>query len=218
MTVDRTRAASRLALAVTLVACGVIGGSIAFAGSGAPDHSFWSDQRPVVASVHDDLRNGFDVFARPRRSADEMSVQAREQVGNSVRSGRNVALSRAIATPTGTGWAVPGTGAICVVVPDRIDGYGVTCSETKDALTRGAVAMLIAPNAPETVQFTMITPRDSSVEAVKADGRIEVLDADVDGVVSATLIGAREVRVRTPTGRSSLTMPSPPPRSSLREQ
>ena len=139
------------------------------------------------------------------------SGNAREQVGNSTRSGRNVALSRSISTPTGTGWAVPGNGIVCLVVPDPIDGYGITCTETRHARTHGIAVILISPDDPETAKLTLLTPRGSHITATMTDGGTHRLHADQDGVVSAALEAAKSVTVETSSGTARLDMPAPPP-------
>jgi len=167
--------------------------------------------RPLATAVQPDQAAGFALFARARVARDEMPLGAKEQVGNSTRSGRNVDLSRAISTPTGTGWAVPGNGTVCLVVPDPVDGYGITCTETEHALKHGLVAMLIRPEKPGLAYVTMISPRKSSVTATLPDGRAQVLEPDADGVVNAALAGQTEISVRTSSGSRRIGTPVAPP-------
>ena len=99
--------------------------------------------RLVVSSVQADQAAGFSVFGRDRVPRDEMSDGAVAQVGNSTRSGRNAGLSRAVRTPYGRGWAVPGNAYAWLVMPDPVDGFGITCSTTAHALSHGLIGLLI---------------------------------------------------------------------------
>lgn len=197
-----------LALIVVGVAVGVAGAQDSTSSGTALTASTY---RPVVGSVQQDQAKKFAVFARERRATDDMPSQAKDQVGNSTHSGRNVDLSRAISTPTGVGWAVPGNNAVCLVVPDPVDGYGITCSDTGDALKRGVVAILVSSNRPGAANITMLIPRDSRVTATMKDGQVRALEADSDGVVSAALVGAKTISVITAAGTERLAMPVPPP-------
>lgn len=96
----------------------------------------------MVQSVQAEQSARLAVFERARTQADEMSPEARRQVANSTGSGRNMELSRAIRTPTGRGWAIPGDGTICIAVPDPVDGFGVGCVPTEQAARQGAAVIM----------------------------------------------------------------------------
>lgn len=163
--------------------------------------------RGVAADVQADQARNFAIFARARTAADAMPASARAQVGNSRHSGRNIDLSRAVATTTGRGWAVPGNGAVCLVVPDPVDGYGIACQNTDRAVTHGLMAMLVSPSAPEIANITMLSPRGSRVFATTEDGEQRELRAGADGVVSETLKDGVKVSVQTRSGTNSLDLP-----------
>lgn len=167
--------------------------------------------RPLATAVQPDQVEGFAVFARARTVRDEMPADAREQVGNSTKTGRNLNLSRAIDTPTGTGWAVPGNGTVCLVMPDPIDGYGITCSDTALALAHGLVGMLISSDTPDVANVTIVLPRNSRASATLDDGRDQALASDHYGVVSVRLQRARSITLTTPSGVRTTRMPVPPP-------
>lgn len=131
MTILALPDAAAVVLAATAVAAAAINGS-------NPDDPTPNESAPVAA-VEPDLAAGFAVFARARRASEVMSLKAREQLGGPARNGFNADLSRAIATPNGTGWAVPGRSAVCAVMPDPVDGFGVVCSPTSSALRTGLV-------------------------------------------------------------------------------
>jgi hypothetical protein len=200
----------RWPVVVTIGAIGAGAGSVALA-TGVPSDPvgpFEPDQRPVVSAVQGDQRGGFAAFARTRTAADQVPTKVREQIGNSTVSGRNLDLSRAVSTTTGKGWAVPGNGTVCLVVPDPPVGYGVTCLDTGVALKQGLVAMLVTPTRPIKAELTMLAPQGSHVRATMNDGSARTLGADNDGVVSATLPGAREVSVETQSGTHRVAIPA----------
>jgi hypothetical protein len=92
-------------------------------------------------------------------------------------------------------------------VPDPIDGYGITCSDTDRALTHGLMVILSSPDSPSVAQLTMLAPRKSRITVTMADGRTSTLAADDDGVVSARLVDADEISVETSSGAQRLGMP-----------
>lgn len=161
----------------------------------------------VAQAVQEDQAAEFVVFDRPRTSGDEMPREARRQVGNSTRTGRNLDLSRAIRTPTGRGWAIPGDGTICIVVPDPVDGYGVGCVPTDQAARQGAWLIMGPPDGG--LELTLLTPRSSRVTARRRDGSERTLQADSDGVVSEVLSEIAEIDVSTRSGVETLPMPVP---------
>lgn len=166
--------------------------------------------RPVASAIQPAQAEGFAVFARPRTAADRMPRGARAHVGNSTVSGRNLALSRAISTPAGTGWAVPGNGAVCLVVRSSRHGYGVTCDATESALARGVIQVDM-PGGSDVAQLTMLAPNGSHVTAQFADGRTQRLSADADGVIAVRLKHATRLTVRTRRATETLPMPAGAP-------
>lgn len=200
----------RWPVVLSIAVIGACAGGVALV-TGAPSDTaspYALSSRPVASDLQDDQRQGFAAFARARNAADQVPSDVREQVGNSTLSGRNLDLSRAVSTTTGKGWAVPGNGSVCLVVPDPLEGYGVTCLDTRLALKQGVVAILIPPTRPIKAEFTMLAPRGSRVTATMNDGRPKLLTADADGVVGATLAEAREVSVETGSGTHRIAIPA----------
>lgn len=169
----------------------------------------WQEQRGIVHAVQPAQARNFVIFDRPATSADRMPRRVADEIGSSAVSGRNIALSRTIATPTGRGWAVPGNGDICLVVPS-LDGYGITCDDTAWALTHGAAEVAIDPASPSTAALTMLAPKGAQVIATLAGGETRELLPDADGVISARLPHAKWVAVRTSSGTARLDMPVAP--------
>lgn len=171
---------------------------------------FWlTPDRPVVTAVQTDQAAAFAVFQRGARAGDSPTAAVTEQVGNSF--GRNLDLSRAIATPTGPGWVIPGNEVICLVIPDPVDGFGVTCNDTETARDNGLVAMMVSPTTPDRAQVTLLTPRRSSARAVAANGSETPLAVDSDGVVNATLPLGGHIALRTAGGPRQIHLPVAPP-------
>jgi hypothetical protein len=180
-------------------------------GTQKPLEAFHMSDRPLATAVQADQADAFALFARQRTARDEMPPQARAQVGDSTKSGRNLKLSRAIPTPNGTGWAVPGNGAVCVVTPDPVDGYGVGCTDTSFASTHGLLDITISSRTPHQADLTLVLPRNSTATATLADGRIKPLEGNQDGVISVRLVDARSISIKTPSGVQQTVMPVPPP-------
>ena len=203
MTFFALTAAAAVALAAAAVAAAAIDGS-------GPDDPAPYRSAPVT-TVEPDLAAGFAVFARARRASDVMSAAARAQLAGPARNGFNPALSRAIATPSGTGWAVPGRSTVCIVMPDPVDGFGVVCSPTSSALRAGLVGIMISPRTPDTAALSVLLPREATATATLADGHRRSLEADDDGVVNTQITGARSIAIKTPSGLEHVPMPLPPP-------
>lgn len=168
-----------------LVAGGLIVGSAGSAGAEdapvplavAPDAA-----PPAIGAVQPDQAQSLKVFRRAHRPSDDMPADVAAAVGPG-RFGRNPALARAIKTPTGTGWVVPGNGTICLVAPDPVEGYGVTCSPTGVVQTDG----ITLGNATED-RSTAVTlvPDGSEVTVVDDDHTSEAATPDSSGVVAVT--------------------------------
>lgn len=149
----------------------------------------------LIKAVQPDQAEAFAIFARERTRSDVMPAGAQKQLGDNSTFGRPASLSRAIATATGTGWALPGDGVICLAVPDPIDSYGVTCTPTVTAKSDGAMLLLGDVDHPGTFRLTMLLPKDASlsIDGVK-------LSADTDGVVSKRIESSSSVQIVTPGG------------------
>lgn len=89
----------------------------------------------AVPSVQTAIENTFAIFRNQAPDAMPPSVQA--QVGSPERHGRNASLARSFDTPYGTGWIIPGDGAVCIAVPTTTNGYGTSCIPTELAVERG---------------------------------------------------------------------------------
>lgn len=201
----------------------VVGGVVTVAVTGASGASGFATAAPdgvspampasiaLATTVQPEQRSGFAVLARPRTTRDTMPADARAQVGNGPQTGRNVDLSRVVTTLTGTGWVIPGNGTVCLAVPDPVDGYGLACDKTEDALSRGVVSMMISSKTPDVARVTLLAPANSSVSVTTADGQQKPLGVDASGVISATLTGAKQISVSTAAGTKNIVMPVPPP-------
>jgi hypothetical protein len=192
---------------VAVSAAGLLAlGGVALAENDAVSSFWFTPDRPVVAAVQEDQTTAFAVLDRGRRAGDAPSAAVRDQLGGGS-FGRNLELSRAIDTPSGKGWVVPGNGVICLVIPDPIDGFGATCNDTQTARRTGLLGMLSGPSTNGRVQVTLVTPKGSS--ARDASGRS--LPIDADGILKATAGHGSHIDLRTDAGVHRIEMPLPPP-------
>lgn len=81
-----------------------------------------------------------------------------EEVASPMRFGRNPKLARAILSATGPGWAVPGRGHLCIVVPDPGYGYATACGPTADIARKGLWIGLSGEDPSGKTKVTMLTP------------------------------------------------------------
>jgi hypothetical protein len=194
-----------LALAV-LVALVATAGAIAATGSGSDDHGPTADQVTdpqfrvaKVQAVEPDQAASFSILRRQRTAADEMPASARAMLGNPRLNGKNVDLARAIDTPTGKGWVIPGRGSICVAIPDPVDGYGLGCNTTEDAESGGAISSMNNGRDTRVVVVGLVPDSAGPPEVTFADGSMRALDAP-GGVVSAALDDPKSLTFTSSTG------------------
>lgn len=194
------RPAGRRALTGTvvagLVATGLAVGSAGSAGAeDAPDPlSVAPDAAPApIGAVQPDQAQSLKVLRRARRASDAMPPQVAAAVGPE-RFGRNPGLARAIQTPTGTGWVVPGDETICLIAPDPVNGYGVTCAPVSVVQTDGIT--LGMASADRSTAITLV-PDGAEVTVVDTDDTSARVAPDASGVVTvpdAQKVDAVEVR------------------------
>jgi hypothetical protein len=120
------------------------------------------------------------------------------------RFGRNPELARAVETATGRGWVVPGRGTICLVVPDPVDGYGVSCKPTAAAAEQGVAVQLVAPEESNT---STLLPDDGRVVITQDDATTDVVQPDASGMATGDTTDAEKVTVVTDDGRSTVPVP-----------
>jgi hypothetical protein len=169
---------------------------------------------PMAQSVSDD-QLAFAVLRRARTATDVMPGSVAAQVGNPSVGGKNVALARAISTPAGTAWVIPGNGSICLAVPDPASPastplFGVTCNSTDYAVQHGLTILMLDPRT-ETGITTIVTPDRAGVSIAKATGAASPLALDRDGVASSAVTAGDVVSVRTARGSAVLPVPTEAP-------
>lgn len=182
-----------------LVAAGLAVGSAGSAGAeDAPERVAVSpDASPApIGAVQADQAQILGVLRRSRRAADVMPADVAAAVGPA-RFGRNPGLSRAIDTPTGRGWVVPGDGTICLVAPDSVPGYGVTCSPTAMVATDGITLGMASED--RSTAFTLV-PDGAEVTVVEEDRSAERVTPDASGVVAVDAEEVAAVRIATSDG------------------
>ncbi len=166
-----------------LVATGIAVASTGPAGAeGAPDPlAVAPDASPApIGAVQPEQAQTLRVLRRAHRPSDDMPARAAAVVDAS-RFGRNPDLARAIRTPTGTGWVVPGKDTICLIAPDPVDGYGVSCSPTAVVKTDGITLGMASDDG--STAFTVV-PDGAEVTAVDDDASTDAVAPDASGVVA----------------------------------
>ncbi|MGX6448569.1 hypothetical protein ACVU7I_10955 [Patulibacter sp. S7RM1-6] len=161
--------------------------------------------KPPIAAVQPEQARTLAIFRRALRPSDAMPADVAAQAASPAKFGRNPGLARAISTPTGKGWVVPGDGVICLVMPDPVEGYGTTCQPTAAVEARGltlAVAEDAATNA------VSVVPDDAAVVATTPEGTRDTLAPDASGVVTLSDEQAEAVTVVTDDGRGTLPLPT----------
>lgn len=173
--------------------------------SDAPGLAPSSPATGVVRAVQGDQAASFAIFARARKTADEIPESLNGLIGDSPVSGRNSSLSRAIETPHGKGWAVPGDSHVCLAVPDPV-GFGITCDPTAKAARDGAVNFMVSED--NVVLATLLLPKDGTASVEQRDGSRLPLHPTADGIASALVTGASSVIVTTAGGSTRHAIPS----------
>lgn len=143
--------------------------------------------RPV-SSVDAQQRASFAILRRVRRTSDDLPSRARSMLDGGRISRRNVDLARAIQTPSGQGWVIPASNRICIAIPDPVDGYGLNCVLTAEAL-EGALMPTMSGGpgqAPGEAVLVGLVPDDArNVTLTDESGRRRELST-TNGVVATT--------------------------------
>lgn len=209
LTRSRVWCGAILGAAVVIIALAIEAG----VGAASGQSSRFGQSGPVsqVRMVQADQLRHFAVFRRARGAADTIPPSLGHLLGESDVTGKNLALARRFDTADGPGWAIPGNGAVCLALPDRLADVAVACSSTEDAALRGSIAMMIGADDPSRVLVGMIVPGAASVAATFRDGRTRALDV-AGGIVSTVLTGAKTITLTTESGdATSYVVPTPPP-------
>lgn len=136
---------------------------------------------PRVSAVQETTKEAFRVFRRDVAPEDEMPPAVVDQVARSY--GNNSKLARAIVTPTGKGWVLPGHGRVCVVAPDPVDGYGVACSTPESAAAFG-IGLALSDKQGSSV--VVLVPDNGQVAVREGNGPAKNLTPDSSGIVAFT--------------------------------
>jgi hypothetical protein len=153
----------------------------------------------------------FGVFRRPPTASDVLPARAREMLTVSARrAGANLDTARAVA-PAGAGyvWTFAGDRNVCLAIPDPVDGFGVACRSTEDALAGRLWVGLngLTDQTAGDARIAVFTPDDAdSIDSVATDGhrqtipvRDNVAFADVDHSEAIEMTtGDRQVRTTVP--------------------
>ena len=130
------------------------------------------------------------------RAAPTDASGLRSVLGELAATGAHLDEARSIATPNGTGYVVPAAaGKICLAIPDIVpESYGQTCVDQAQAQRQGIVGTLIAASSSRPgSSYVAVLPAGARATAHFADGEVQELRPDPQGVVAATF--TRDARV-----------------------
>jgi hypothetical protein len=169
----------------------------------------------VLLSSHGSQHTATAADPRAPASASDFAVLAQKQgpgdtVPEKVKAmfnegqGSPAAGARSIHTPSGKGWVVPASNKLCLVVPDPVDGFGVSCTPTNEARKRGALAIM---GKGDDFGVTLVLP--NGAKAVwNTSGAESPLPASSTGVVVTRLDAGDSLTVTNSAGTST-TLPAP---------
>ncbi|MDO9409746.1 hypothetical protein [Patulibacter sp.] len=194
-----TRRAVGGTLLAGVVAAGLTVGVVGPAGAeDAPDRvAVAPDAQPAaIGAVQADQAQTLRVLRRAKRATDVMPAAAAAAV-SPARFGRNPGLARAIDTPNGRGWVVPGDDTVCLIAPDPVDGYGVTCSPTSMVATDGITLGMTSED--HSTAFTLV-PDGAEVTVVDEDRTSQQVTPDASGVVAVDAEQVDHLEIATSDG------------------
>jgi hypothetical protein len=99
---------------------------------GVPSADGSPDERAASAASEARLqRDHFAALRQPATAAPRMPAELSARFSDDT-----VASARGFETSHGTGWVLPDPArqAMCLAIPDKPDGYGITCQSTQSAL------------------------------------------------------------------------------------
>jgi hypothetical protein len=163
-----------------------------------------------ITAVQPEQAQQFAIFRRGQTPRDTPPQAAKQMLGESRETGKNIGLARAFDTPHGTGWAIPGDGNLCLAMPDPVDGFGLVCQKTDPTAAEGLLGIMVDPKKPGRHTIMLLTADGADVSAEFADGTTRSLRVR-EGIVSETLVDARSVAVTTKAGTKKHEMPAPLP-------
>jgi hypothetical protein len=191
--------------AAVLLAGGLIAG--AAGADDAPDPTTVAPlaaQPAAIGAVQPAQASTLRVLRRTRRASDAMPAAVADAVAGPGRFGRNPGLARAIDTPTGRGWIVPGDDTVCIVVPDPVDGYGTSCSPTSVVATDGLTVGVADEDGSTAVT---LLPDDARLVLTEDDDSTEAVAPDASGVAAVDATDADHLTVVTDEGRATTDLP-----------
>jgi hypothetical protein len=145
-----------------------------------------------VAAVPADISERYELFrATP---ADGMPSDLGEALAPAGALGRNPALARAIDTPYGRGWVLPGHDSICVVVADPADGHATGCTPTAVSAEHGSVLTLREKLGAGAGMGVAVVPDGAAVFLRDRAGRRTALKTE-QGVASRLLADGESLEV-----------------------
>jgi hypothetical protein len=148
-------------------------------------------------------------LGRPTTNADTVDPQIANMIA--VRSDVDRAGIRSFASTTGTGWLIPHKDRVCVAIPDRTGGFGISCARPSVVVAQGLYILKGDPR--QGLEIDGALPEGETADAINADGTATKLQADSYNVVAERLPpNAKSLRFTAADGTStSNPLPVPPP-------
>lgn len=201
-------------VAVAATAAGIAG---IVASAAVSDEGGTPDPRPAHAAsislaVDSALVDSFSIFRAPATTGDSMPSEVVASAASPERYGRNARLAKGVETVNGPGWVVPGNDAICLVVPDPVDGYGSSCVSAAYGTKFGVIVGMIAPREPKVVRISMLLPDGANAE-VHSDGHAgNALPRDGEGTIAAMVSAGSAIQITSADGATiRLELPTSAP-------
>lgn len=189
-----------LAVAATVAGVGGIVASGALSNEGAMPDPRPTQVATMALTVDPDLVDSFSVLRVRDTPGDSMPADAISATASPERYGRNAQLAKGVDTINGRGWVVPGHEAICLVVPDPVDGYGSSCVSAAYATKFGVIVGMVAPEDPETVRVSMLLPDGANVKVRSGRENGDALAVDDEGMIAAMVPAGSVLEVTSVDG------------------
>lgn len=108
----------------------------------------------------------FAILRRAATKEDAVPADKTAELGSLASDGAELDQAKAFDTLFGRGWVVPAPSRdrLCLVIPDKVDGFGITCQSTRDALAGRLVGSMVSgPGQPPDGEVVGVVPDGSDV-------------------------------------------------------
>jgi hypothetical protein len=179
--------AALTALAVTLLSHNAAEAAAPVGGSPLPLSQLtpaeaWETPTTAIPAVGADVTSHFTLFRD--HPASGMPDDVATKMASPGHYGRNAELARAIDTPYGQGWVVPGDEYLCIVVPNAAGGYAEGCT-TVDLARQDGLWLRLAGDGPSATALDTVLAPDGTTAQLGGGDRSATASQHAEGVTSA---------------------------------